>query len=105
MAQALRPENGGGVEDKVLLRPRVNGRGPMLRTNSALKSCAAADDLQSGDLWGIAVVFPADEPRDCFAFLHPGPRKDPVVRVFTNPVAPAVYRIDVARPDEKSLVW
>src|SRR5207244_89790 len=104
-AQALGPEDGGGVEYEVAFGAGVDGGGPLLRAGAADPGGAAGEDFEAGDVGGrVAVVFPADQAGDAVAFFHAGACENPVVGFEGDPVAAAVDGLDVAGADEVAFV-
>lgn len=64
-AEALRPPDGGGVEDEVALWSIKNHGLPLLRIASTLEGCACGHNLEPWEIRrGITVIFPADHAGD-----------------------------------------
>src|SRR5262245_14359597 len=88
-AQRLRPEDRRSVENEVVLRPRINGRRPVLRGFAAPPGRAFRDHLETGDVRGITVILPAHQPGNATALLHSRALKHPVTWLGHNPVSAA----------------
>src|SRR4029077_12818581 len=52
----------------------------------------ASPHLQPGNVCRLAVVLPADQPRDALALPHARAREQPVLRTDTGPIRAAVGR-------------
>ena len=58
--QSLRPEDRCGIKHKIVLRTRINRRGPARRSNSPAKRNTFSHNLEAWDVGGIAVKLPSD---------------------------------------------
>lgn len=104
-AHAQSPPDGGSIEDEIALGARIDRRGPLLRHAAALPGGAGGDHFQTGQVGGwIAVVLPANEPRNGVASLHARAFEQPVLGVDTNPVAAAIDRTDIASTHQVTLI-
>ena len=104
--QILAPENGGGIEDEIILGARIDGSGPLLRLSSANQGGSLANDFQSGDIARrISMILPADKSGDPIPLLHSGTSKHPMLGIRANPVSPSVNGFNIAGTDQIAFIW
>ena len=104
ISERLSPPDCRGVEHEVILRAGIDRRRPLLGIYAALPGCAASNDLQSGDIRGVAMVLPANKAGTRVTVFQPTAIKHPVVRSCHGPVAAAVHGLDIASPHQQTFI-